>query len=156
MPKLWNMMLMTLAPWINSSMGSGHLKKAKHRLLSGESWQSIFTTSGLCHVQSNKSQQPNHSKMLCCLHTFGTCSALKSQLLFPQSGRGCLPVPHSPPSTPDATFLGNTPPLSYHCCLASGSSPTFANISLSSPPTSLYPPSLHCISSEPLCTVGFP
>ena len=45
---------------------------------------------------------------------------------------------------------------SYCCFSAFCSPPTFANIPLSSPPTSLSPPSPHCIIPELLCTVGFP
>lgn len=100
------------------------------RFLKDYSFQYLVTTSGLGRIWSNKNQKLKHSKMLCCLHTFGTRSALWSQLHFPQPGL-------SPPTAPDATFLGNTPPLFHRYCLAFVSSPTFANISRSSPPTSL-------------------
>lgn len=122
------------------------------RFLKDHCFQYLVTTSGLGHIWSNENQKLKHSKMLCCLHTFGTRSALWSQLHFPQS---CL----SPPTAPDATFLGNTPPLFHRYCLAFVSSPTFCqHFSLLSShlSLSLFPPSLCCISTEPLGTVGFP
>lgn len=105
-------------------------------------------------VSCLNSREPKQWKMLFCLHAFGAHCALLSQMHFTQPGlKWRLPVPLCPATTPDATFLGNTPPLSYRSCLAFCLSYVCQHLSS---PTSLIPPSLHCISTELLCTVGFP